>query len=317
MAELNPNLIVVGIKDEAVRGTAETLVEADFNLALLDAEQLQYASDHAPAGKLANGSLINGAKSYSRTRGATSAVKMEIKASDTPTVEPNYFKATGVAGFKSGVIDAGTNDNYEFYYDGKPNCSTATIESRIFGCDGKGYIKGVKGAVIADAKISIEGAGAPLLFTGTVSGALHETQLTEDAITPTEDAGDCILGTGMVATLGGTAYNFTKFEWSSNLGASPVTDMSDTNSTNISHYNLSEGGDPTITFTAIPLQTAADGDWADLFGNTVETSFTFENADALVSVTDVQLSDIQDGNETGVGVREYTAKCAGISVQLK
>jgi len=315
MAELNPNLIVFGIKDEAVRGTAETLAEADFNVALLDAEQLQYASDHAPAGKLANGSLINGAKSYSRTRGATSAVKMEIKASDTPTVEPNYFKVLGVAGFKTGVIDAGTNDNYEAYYDGTPDCSTATIESRVFGCDGNGYIKGVKGAVIADAKVMIESAGAPVIFTGTVSGALHSTQLTSTDITPTEDAGDCVLGTGMVFTLGGTVYNGTKIEWRANLGATAVTDMSDT--TNISHCNLAEGGDPTVTFSAIPVQTTADSDWGDLFGNVVDTELTIENDDMKIIIEDVQITDLQDVNETGVMVRDYTLKCGGIRLQLK
>jgi hypothetical protein len=304
MAELNPNQIVFGVKKETVRGTAETLVEADFNQQFLDAEQLQNAPDHAKAGKAANGTLINTAKSYSRTRGATGAVRMEIKALADPLVAPNYFETTDVSGFKNGVIDAGVNDNVEFYYDGKPSCATTT-----------GYIKGVKGAVIADAKIGIEGAGAPLLLTGTVSGAFHEQQLTATEITPTEDAGDCVQGIGMTALLGGVLLNFTKFEWSSNLGATPVTDMSD--ATLISHYNLAEGGEPTFTFSAIPVQATADDDWSDLFGNVVDTELVLENDDVKIIIDIPQKVDLQDMNETGVMVRDYTFDCGGIRVQYK
>ena len=317
MAELNPNRITMGVKVEATRGTPETLATADFNVALLDVEPLQYASDHAPAGKLANGSLINGAKSYSRTIGATGAVKMEIKASDTPTVEPNYFKVLDVAGWKTGVIDAGTNDNYEAYYDGKPDCTTATIATDIEACDTTGYRKAVKGAVIADSKIMVEGAGAPVIFTGTVSGALYSTATAASIETPTEDAGDCVLGTGMTATINGTLYNFTKFEYSTNLGASAVTDMSDSNNTNISHYNLSENGDPTLTFSAIPVQTDVADDWAKLTGNTVDTDLVFENADMKIIISDPQITDIQDSNEAGVMIQDETMKVGGIRLQLK
>lgn len=315
MAELNPNLIVAGLKTEAVRGTPETLVEADFDVATLDAELVQYATDHAPAGKLANGSLINGAKSYSRTRGGTGALKMEIKATATPEVKPNYFKVLENAGFKSGLIDAGTNDNFEAYYDGNPSCNTCTYATRVLACDTNGYVKGLKGAVIADAKLTIEGPGAPLIFSGTVSGALFQVALTNSEIVPTQDAGDCVLGTGMVATRGVDVVNFTKFEWSANTGATMVTDMSDT--TNISHGNLAEGGDPTMTSSFIPLQIEADEDWAELFGNTVEDTLTFENDDMKLIVEKVQYQDIQDMNETGVMVRDVTDKTGGIRLQLK
>lgn len=317
MAELNPNRISMGIAIESTRGTAETLTTADFNVALLDAELLQYQSDHSPAGKLANGSLINGAPSYSRTVAATAPVKMEMKASFTPTTKPNYFKVLECAGFKTGVIDAGTNDNYEAYYDGKPNCTTATIATDVEACDATGYRKAVKGAVIADAKIMVEGAGAPVLFTGTVSGALYSTATAASIETPTEDAGDCVLGTGMTFTKNGTLYNVTKFEWSSNLGASPVTDMSDSANTNISHYNLSEGGDPVLTLSAIPVQTDVADDWTDLTANTVDTDFVFENSDAKIIISDVQITDIQDTNEAGVMIQDETIKCGAIRWQLK
>lgn len=317
MAELNPNIIVVGMKHEATRGTAETLVDADYNVGFVDVEMVKYASDHAPVGKAANGKLINTGRSYSRSRGATSEIKAEIKRTDTPTVKPNYFKVLESAGMKTGVIEAGVNDNYEAYYDGRPSCVSATFISNVFGCDSNGYVLGLAGAVISDLKLTIEGPGAPLVMSGTISGKLFSTTLTAVEPVATKDAGNCVLGTGMVGTRGGVVVNWTKFEWSSNLGASVVTNMGDQYDTNISHYNLADGGDPTMTDSFIPLSDNADDGWADLFGNTVDDEMTFENDDMKIIVENPQFTDLQDGNESGVLVREQTNKCGGIRLQLK
>ena len=310
----NPNLIVAGLKKEAVRGTAEILTASDYNKNFIDAEEIQSSSDHSVVGKSSNGSLINTAKSYSRTAGGTGATKLEIKASDTPTVKPDYFEALEVAGFKTGVIDAGTNDNYEAYYDGNPSCESATYETIVPTCT-DGCSKKLRGSVIGSASIGVENAGAPVMLEGTVSGAFT-TPTTTTPVEPVITDGDCVLGTGMTAVLGGTVVNVTNWKWNSNLNAVAVTDWSQSDKSNIAYYQLSDGGDPTLEFGAIPTDCQVQ-DFKDLVDSTISGKFVFENDDMLIEIADCQFTDIQDANESGVQKRNYTVKCGGITLQLK
>ena len=316
MGEYNAGLTSMGIKEEAVSGVAETLDQTNFNAGYMDAVSIKNSPDHAQSGKQSNGKLTNPAISYNRASAGTVPVKFELSRTDTPTVAPWYFKALELAGFRVGVIDAGVNDNLFARYDGSPQCLTATINTRTLGCGDNALLKVLRGAVIADGTLSIEGNGAPLMFEGTASGA-YSAPVNQDAIISiTAQDDSAITGNGTVAKIGATLYNITNISIALNLGADPVTDWSQADKSNLSHFKLGNGGQPILTYGAIPISPDGVEDYDALFDSLKSGVFEIENADARLYVDGVQFTDIQEGDEP-VMMATRTANCTGVTVELK
>lgn len=315
MSNVNMNRAQIGFKLEAVAGTPEVLVDADFNVEMLDQEPIQMAPDKASAGMVANGTLSNSATEYMRTNGGTVAVKFEMKKVADATVKPNYFKALELAGWATSVYDDGGEDKWQALYDGTPDCSTGTFVTTFYDCAGDRYTKSLAGGIIADGKIGFEGLGAPLIFSGTVSGKFILPTYDVTGITSTVDAGDAIQHTGTVNTIDATPYNITKSEFSQNTSAVVVPDSSDANGTNIGYYRFGEG-DPSGTFSASPLGDEV-ADYADYASNTIASSMVMENDDFILTVTEVQFTDIQDTNESGSLIQDKPVKNQTILFQLK
>ncbi len=309
------------MKQEAVRGTAETIVpSADNNLEVYELDEGKKDYGHTGGMEVADGTTKKG-KSYSGKKSSVRSFKVDFLAGADVMTAPVWWKKLLEAMCGWVVTDGHETNPATAEYTGRPECNSGTMLLPLWGCGQAPTGKGeVMAGCAATFDIEVGTSGDLIQPKFTVTGKYGgKSDLTTFSVPANYDARECAQFLGTVFQIGSTAYNVWGFTISFGGSIVPYDKAGDVTNgikTGIGYFKVGNAN-PQITFKVDQYEDDTEGLELAVISNTVWPTLTIDIGICDIELGVVQPTDDQNGTENESVSSEITCKVDTIKFTQK